>query len=461
MKHKFLVRIFVILCALLLLAAAAAVGLYYYVFSIPEPNGLSLASWPNRFTDNFPGWIEAEGNTVRVADIGLERLDEYGLCLQILDASGREAFSYRKPASWPEAYSAAELAALAEQPYKDGRSVFVSSTDAGAQTWTCLVGFPYPIGKRMIYYNGRTVGRLLPVFAAAAALILGIAAAALFLYGLWLTRRTAAITRGIEAASRREYQALPERGLFSDVNAALNQMDARLRHSEQLRSQTERERREWIANITHDLKTPLSPIRGYAELLADGSADGDTAREYGAVILKNAEHTQALINDLKLTYQLESGALPCRPRPVELIRYVKELLIDVANMPAFSDRDISFASDLPEFTAQIDPDLFRRALENLVINALIHNPPDIRVTVSVSRGEGGAAISIRDNGSGMSEAECARLFTRYYRGTSTQEKPEGSGLGLAIAKQIAMLHGGDITVRSAPGEGSEFILRLN
>ena len=103
MKHKFLVRIFVILCALLLLAAAAAVGLYYYVFSIPEPNGLSLASWPNRFTDNFPGWIEAEGNTVRVADIGLERLDEYGLCLQILDASGREAFSYRKPASWPEA----------------------------------------------------------------------------------------------------------------------------------------------------------------------------------------------------------------------------------------------------------------------------------------------------------------------------------------------------------------------
>ena len=225
-------------CALLLLAAAAAVGLYYYVFSIPEPNGLSLASWPNRFTDNFPGWIEAEGNTVRVADIGLERLDEYGLCLQILDASGREAFSYRKPASWPEAYSAAELAALAEQPYEDGRSVFVSSTDAGAQTWTCLVGFPYPIGKRMIYYNGRTVGRLLPVFAAAAALILGIAAAALFLYGLWLTRRTAAITRGIEAASRREYQALPERGLFSDVNAALNQMDARLRHSEQLRAQT-------------------------------------------------------------------------------------------------------------------------------------------------------------------------------------------------------------------------------
>ena len=259
-----------ILCALLLLAASAAVGLYYYVFSIPEPNGLSLASWPNRFTDNFPGWIEAEGNTVRVADIGLERLDEYGLCLQILDASGREAFSYRKPASWPEAYSAAELAALAEQPYEDGRSVFVSSTDAGAQTWTCLVGFPYPIGKRMIYYNGRTVGRLLPVFAAAAALILGIAAAALFLYGLWLTRRTAAITRGIEAASRREYQALPERGLFSDVNAALNQMDARLRHSEQLRSQTERERREWIAGIR---RASLPHPAGGADPLCEGTAD--------------------------------------------------------------------------------------------------------------------------------------------------------------------------------------------
>lgn len=461
MKHKFLVRVFVILCAVLLLAMGVAVGLYYYVFSIPEPAGLSLASWPNRFTDNFSGWIEADGDNAIVSETGLERLDEYGLWIQILDETGCEVFSRRKPESFPDEYSAAEMVMLAGQPFEDGYTVFVSSTDIGERTWTYLLGFPYPIGKRMLYYNGRTVGRLFPIVLSAAALLFGIAAASLFLYGLWLTRKTAAITQGIEAASLRGYQPLPEKGAFSGINSALNRLDSQLRHSEQVQAQAEQDRREWIANITHDLKTPLSPIRGYAELLAEGTADVASAREYGAIILKNAEHTEKLINDLKLTYQLESGVLPCKPRQVDLIRYLKELLVDIANMPAFSGRDISFETDFPKLTVRIDPDLFRRAVENLVINALIHNPPPARITVSVSADAGHAAcVSIRDNGAGMDAETLSSLFTRYYRGTSTQEQPEGSGLGLAIAKQIVDLHGGDILVNSVPGEGSEFILRL-
>ena len=103
------------------------------------------------------------------------------------------------------------------------------------------------------------------------------------------------------------------------------------------------------------------------------------------------------------------------------------------------------------------PDLFRRAIGNHVINALVHNPPDTEVTVSVAGGnEDGVCIFIRAHGIGMSDAEQAELFTRYYRGTNTKEKPEGSGLGLAIAKQIVALHGCDIALKSKPGEGTEF-----
>lgn len=74
-----LLRVFVFLCTLVLLAAVAAIGLYYYFFSIPEPEGLSLASWPNRFTENFSVWMENEDGELKIRDIGLERLDEYGL----------------------------------------------------------------------------------------------------------------------------------------------------------------------------------------------------------------------------------------------------------------------------------------------------------------------------------------------------------------------------------------------
>ena len=186
------------------------------------------------------------------------------------------------------------------------------------------------------------------------------------------------------------FQKLPEKGVFRSIYAALNQMDAEIRRSDRMKEETERTRREWIANITHDLKTPLSPIKGYAELLADGTAgEPQTVREYGSLILKNAEHTEKLINDL------------------------------------------------------------------------VHNPPDTKVTVSVRKDQGnGVCISVRDDGKGISEEEQAKLFTRYYRGTNTKEKSEGSGLGLAIAKQIVVLHNGEISVKSEPGAGTVFSIVL-
>ena len=168
-----------------------------------------------------------------------------------------------------------------------------------------------------------------------------------------------------------------------------------------------------------------------------------------------------MINDLKITYQLEAGALPYTPQKIKLIRFLKELIIDILNDPAFSNRIIDFESNIQETFAELDPNLFYRAVQNIVINALVHNPPDTKIIISVNKVEKkGLIISICDNGKGMSEKELSNLWSRYYRGTSTQEKPEGSGLGLAIAKQIILMHGGDITVKSSPKMGTEFIIML-
>ena len=457
-----LFRIFVLLCSLVLLAAVAAIGLYYYFFSIPEPEGLSLANWPNRFTENFSVWMENEDGELKIKDIGLERLDEYGLWIQVIDGSGQEIFSYHKPEHYPTCYSVSELIAFETSGYENGNTVFVGSYEASGEVWNYLVGFPYAIGKYMLYYNGETVGRLSPLFRIAILFILCVVAAAFLAYGFWLTRQMGKITKGIESISLRTYRPFQEKGIFSSIYAALNKMDREIQRSDQLREHTERARQEWIANITHDLKTPLSPVKGYAELLADGAAaESRTVQEYGSIILKNVDHAEKLVNDLKLTYQLDSGAVPFHPQQVRLVRYLRELVIDVTNDPAFSGRDLEFESNLPEITAAVDPGLFRRAVQNLIVNALVHNPPETKVTISITEiQESGIRISIRDNGVGMSEEEQSNLFSRYYRGTNTKEKPEGSGLGLAIAKQIVTLHGGDIAVKSKPGEGTEFLILL-
>lgn len=91
-KSNPLVRIVVLLFALVLTGVALGIGMFYYAFAIPEPEGLSLAVWPNRFTENFSTWIENKDGAITVKNIGLERLDEYGLWLQIIDESGREVF---------------------------------------------------------------------------------------------------------------------------------------------------------------------------------------------------------------------------------------------------------------------------------------------------------------------------------------------------------------------------------
>lgn len=462
LKYKPFVHTAAILIALFVVLVVSAIGMFYYVFAIPEPEGFSLASWPDTFTDDFSTWIEEKDGRIGVKQIGVERLDEYGLWVQIIDETGRELYAHNKPGHYPDSYSMAELLTLAESGYESGNTVFVSSVAISGRTLNYVVGFPYAVGKYMLYYNGENVARLSPftknvVFFSACIVVLFA-----FAYAFWLSRKLSTMIGGIKNIAAGSYQPLEETGVFGEIYGSLNKMDLEIRRSEKIQQETDRTRKEWIANITHDLKTPLSPVKGYAELLADESSlDLQTVRDYGKIILKNINHMEKLMNDLKLTYQLDAGAIPYTPQETRIVRFLRELVIDIANDPVFSARTIEFESGIPEQMIAVDPDLLRRAVGNMVINALVHNPPDTKVKVTINKAPNSRlAISICDNGNGMSETELSGLWSRYYRGTNTKERPEGSGLGLAIAKQIITLHSGDISVKSSPGVGTEFIILL-
>lgn len=461
-KQNPFLQIFILVSALLLITVIIVIGMFYYIFGITEPEGLSLASWPDRFTDNFTVWMENNNGDVKIEEIGLERLDEYGLWLQIIDETGQEVFRHNKPDDYPARYSASELISLSTSAYEQGNTVFVNSYENSGKTWSYLIGFPYAIGKHMLYYNGENVERLSPLFRMGIIFCLSAVILFVIFYGFWLTGHLGKIAKGIRNISMRCYTMLPEKGVFGEIYGALNKMDAEIRHSDKVGLDTERIRREWIVNITHDLKTPLSPIKGYAELLMENPiSDSETIQEYGGIILKNVNYTERMMNDLKLTYQLESGAVPYYPQMVRLVRFLKELVIDIVNDPAFANRSIEFESNVQECEICMDIDLFRRAVNNLIINALTHNPPETKVTISIDTDlKRGILVCISDNGTGMSDKEQSELFNRYYRGTNTKEKPEGSGLGLAIAKQIITLHNGNIAVKSKRGEGTQFTIVL-
>lgn len=141
-KQNPFLRIFVLVSALLLIAVVIAIGMFYYIFGITEPEGLSLASWPDRFTDNFSVWMENDNGNIKIEEIGLKRLNEYGLWLQVIDETGQEVFCHNKPENYPIKYSASELISLHTSAYGQGNTIFVNSYEDSGETWSYLIGFP-------------------------------------------------------------------------------------------------------------------------------------------------------------------------------------------------------------------------------------------------------------------------------------------------------------------------------
>lgn len=249
--------------------------------------------------------------------------------------------------------------------------------------------------------------------------------------------------------------------LYGELTDRMTQLAERLRNSELESQQLETMRKEWASGVTHDLKTPLSYIHGYTAMLLSGyhAWTEEERCKFIAIVQEKAIHIERLINDLSEALRLESCSIPLALEPSDIVAFVRQLLEDVRRQPAAQGFELRFRTDTDRLECSIDEQLMRRALLNLLMNAVLHNPPGTVVTVAVETAAG-LQITIADNGKGMSEAEQKRLFERYYRGTSTDTPTGGTGLGMAIAKQLIAAHGGEIDVRSAIRQGTVIAVTL-
>lgn len=434
--------------------------LFFLTITIQTPDGRILRSdWPRTYTEHFQEQILFTGGAPKLTQAGMAQLQDYGIGIQILDASGFEVFSYQKPEHGNTAYSSVELLRLYETGRTEGSgtTAFAGSISNQGNSYAYVLYFPEHVSKITMYVNGErfTGGKMviLPILAALLLLIL----AAGVLYGLFTTNAIKRLTASVEEIAHRRYLPVQNHGVFHDLYDGLNTLDEEIRASDRLQAQTEKMREEWIANITHDLKTPLSPIRGYGEILyeADGKS-GEECRRYGGILLKNVSYMETLIDDLKLTYQLDGGMFPLNREDGNLIRFLRELVIDILNTPEYENRVIHFESEADSLSFSFDRTLFTRSFRNLIINAFAHGEEDTEVTLRVFAADELLEILVADDGAGMKPETVEHLFERYYRGADTGQKPEGTGLGLAIVKGIVELHGGSISVTSAPAAGTSF-----
>jgi len=240
-----------------------------------------------------------------------------------------------------------------------------------------------------------------------------------------------------------------------DLASAFNQMTTRVQV-------VQKAQRKFVADVSHELKTPLTSIQGFSQALLDGTAATPQDQLQAArVIYAESERMRRLVLDLLDLAQMDSGLAELKPVPLDLAA----ILASVGERFALRARQASIsleiqAAGLPEISA--DGDRLAQVFSILVDNALKFTPANGRVAISAVSVEDAVEIRVSDSGAGIPPEALPRIFDRFYQVDASRRGGEkhGSGLGLAIAQDIIHAHGGDIRVNSTPGKGSEFILRL-
>lgn len=235
-------------------------------------------------------------------------------------------------------------------------------------------------------------------------------------------------------------------------------MSEELAAHEQERLRLENMREEWISNISHDMKTPLASIRGYAEIMQEADNLNEVLT-YAHVIEKQSRHMGELLDDLNLTMRLRNQQLPLQLAPTNLVTFSRELIIGLLNEPQFESYDLQFDTKIADITCTIDRHFIERALLNFIYNAMHHNDDSIRIILTITTKGNDAYLTIQDNGKGIAEDELSHIFERYYRGTNTAHTT-GTGLGTAIARDIIEAHGGTVWLTSTLNEGTTVHITL-
>ena len=327
-------------------------------------------------------------------------------------------------------------------------------TEEGA---TLIVVYPSPT-RGFLGRISATLGFLQSVFlpflmagAIAAVIALGLAR--------WFARGMTQPLRDMAEAARRmetgDYSTRVHTNSRDEVGqlaAAFNRMSAEL-------ELLETSRRDLVANVSHELKTPITAIRAHLENLLDGVEEPN--HEMLQVMLAQSERLGRLVEQLLDLSKLESGEVPLRREEVVLAPLVSLVMSEIE--VASADRDVDVRSDVPDDLPPIeaDPERVHQVIFNLVDNAVRFTPEGGEVRIEAHRHDGSVEVSVADTGVGIPSEALPRLFERFYRVDPARAREDGgTGIGLAIARSVVEAHGGTIRAESEPGHGSTFTFDL-
>lgn len=401
------------------------------------------------FTRAFVQHLDMTEQGPNVTMKGLEALTASNRFIQILDPDGHVVYEANTPDYVQSHYSPVELIQLYRYMDEHFTTYYVSSF----QEYSYLIGVPDSKERRyvMVWDSAQTPAILLKGFIIILLVDLLIAALIGLFFSTILTKPVAKMIERISELRLFDFQPkkVKAAGIYKPVFNNLNDVSSTLAKHEEERNKLEKMRNEWISNVSHDIKTPLASIRGYAELLKDANVTATERQAYADIIERKSLYMKDLLDDFNLTMRLRNEEMPLQLQQTDMNVFVRDLIIEVLNDPDYTERDIDFNPSEQSVLWQIDQHLMRRALLNFIYNTFVHNDKDVQLSISVKPNE----IIITDNGKGIAKEDLPYIFERYYRGTDT-DHIKGTGLGTAIAHDIVKAHKGTLAIESAYGQGT-------
>lgn len=447
------------------LPIGALVGFYTYsAKNIMEHTDAKLIVPP--FTKEVADSVGDEfTKTGNLHDAVLSLKDFYlppGVRIEVLDTEGRIVFdtmgnSVGSKVSFPELARKMLMPSNApKEQYHMGAPVTANGSDVGV----VLVSFPVTIILEPLTRGIKLTGLI----------GLGTALLVIFLLGWILSKGIISPLKNLVIATEKISQGdfetrvqVKSKDEIGRLGTALNRMVEELKNARQREKDLELSRRELIANVSHDLRTPLSSIRGYVEGLLDGvvAAEPEKTRRYLEVIHDKALSLERLINDLFKLSRLESGQLKMELFIVNAGEMLKELCVKFSRDAAVAG--LSFNCQIADNLPSVNVDIGRieQVLANLLQNSLRHTHTGGEIAVKAEASGKEIIISVLDNGEGIAPEDLPHVFKRLYTGEKSRSRVKGgTGLGLAIAREIIQAHGGRVWAESEKGSGSTFYFTL-
>ena len=225
-------------------------------------------------------------------------------------------------------------------------------------------------------------------------------------------------------------------------------------------ARTEEVRNDFVANVSHELKTPVGAISLLSEALDDAAGDEEAVRRFAARMSKESARLTSLVQDIIELSRLQSTDMVDRAREVDLNQLVAEA-VEANRLPAENRKTTVVVGGSVEGAVYGDAKMLTTAFRNLIDNAIRYSPEGSRVGIGLRSRDGMAQVSVTDQGPGINPEDQERIFERFYRIDSARSRHTGgTGLGLSIVKHVVSNHGGEINLWSQPGQGSTFTVRL-